>query len=535
MAGMSGSGRAFYRSALSRAPGRSSTMADARDQAFRAGRLHARADLRADRRRRALSRVPAVVHARRSASKRPGATVLATLAMRRGPLRTEFTTRNVMQPAAGSSHEARARPVPHAGRALDARSDRRQPARRSSWTCASSSPTGWRPCCSSRCSRRRPARWSMPSSARPRRSMRVSCAWATLRCEVVYARCDRQRRRAGLALPEAGLRHSAAASLDCLLPRWPTCAAGHSRRALRRLCAPIVHCRTGRQAWAIFGRVCEAIPARRDGDRIELYRPLQVDPREESAVNKPRGRRAGDQNRLPAVASVRTRPALQLPASGGGAVRRWRGRRRSDGPAAAGPAGRRCLRRTCGGRDAADILEALRPCRLRRTRSGAFHRPSSGDRCAGSRGSPSDRDRKRRAASACRAGSAPASASCRPAAARPAWGRGNCPAGWSCGRRSRLAEQCATGPGPARHERGSVERAGHAVVPQWLGPGRLGHNGITILLHPTREDHTVEGKDLRKAGLKVTLPAPQDPRHPRGQRHAAHVGRRHLQEPDRFP
>ncbi len=30
----------------------------------------------------------------------------------------------------------------------------------------------------------------------------------------------------------------------------------------------------------IFGRVCEASQRLRDGDRVELYRPLQVDPKE---------------------------------------------------------------------------------------------------------------------------------------------------------------------------------------------------------------------------------------------------------------
>ena len=44
----------------------------------------------------------------------------------------------------------------------------------------------------------------------------------------------------------------------------------------------------------------------------------------------------------------------------------------------------------------------------------------------------------------------------------------------------------------------------------------------------------VEGKDLRKAGLKVTLPTAQDSRDPRAQPDAAHVGRRDLQEAARL-
>jgi putative ubiquitin-RnfH superfamily antitoxin RatB of RatAB toxin-antitoxin module len=81
----------------------------------------------------------------------------------------------------------------------------------------------------------------------------------TARVEVVYALPDRQR-VVTLALPEAGLTAQAAVERSGLLDEFP---------GLRN--RPLV-------LW-IYGTVCAPDRPLRDRDRVEIYRPLQVDPR----------------------------------------------------------------------------------------------------------------------------------------------------------------------------------------------------------------------------------------------------------------
>jgi putative ubiquitin-RnfH superfamily antitoxin RatB of RatAB toxin-antitoxin module len=77
--------------------------------------------------------------------------------------------------------------------------------------------------------------------------------------EVVYALPDRQR-VVTLALPDAGLTALAAVERSGLLDEFP---------ALRD--RPLV--------LGIHGTVCSPDRPLRDRDRVEIYRPLQVDPR----------------------------------------------------------------------------------------------------------------------------------------------------------------------------------------------------------------------------------------------------------------
>jgi len=81
----------------------------------------------------------------------------------------------------------------------------------------------------------------------------------TARVEVVYALPDRQR-VVTLALPEAGLTAQAAVERSGLLDEFP---------ALRE--RPLV--------LGIYGTVCAPDRPLRERDRVEIYRPLQVDPR----------------------------------------------------------------------------------------------------------------------------------------------------------------------------------------------------------------------------------------------------------------
>ena len=77
--------------------------------------------------------------------------------------------------------------------------------------------------------------------------------------EVVYALPDRQR-IVTLALPETGLTAQAAVVRSGLLDEFPN---------LRD--RPLV--------LGIYGTVCLPDRPLRDRDRVEIYRPLQVDPR----------------------------------------------------------------------------------------------------------------------------------------------------------------------------------------------------------------------------------------------------------------
>jgi uncharacterized protein len=77
--------------------------------------------------------------------------------------------------------------------------------------------------------------------------------------EVVYALPDRQR-VVTLALPETGLTAQAAVERSGLLDEFPN---------LRD--RPLV--------LGIYGTVCLPDRPLRDRDRVEIYRPLQVDPR----------------------------------------------------------------------------------------------------------------------------------------------------------------------------------------------------------------------------------------------------------------
>jgi hypothetical protein len=77
--------------------------------------------------------------------------------------------------------------------------------------------------------------------------------------EVVYALPDRQR-VVTLALPEAGLTARAAFDLSGLQDEFP-------------------ELREGSLVLGIYGTVCAPDHALRDRDRVEVYRPLRVDPR----------------------------------------------------------------------------------------------------------------------------------------------------------------------------------------------------------------------------------------------------------------
>ena len=81
----------------------------------------------------------------------------------------------------------------------------------------------------------------------------------TAKVEVVYALPERQR-VVTLAMPEAGLTAQAAFQLSGLLDEFPE---------LRD--QPLV--------LGIYGTVCAPDRVLRDRDRVEVYRPLRVDPR----------------------------------------------------------------------------------------------------------------------------------------------------------------------------------------------------------------------------------------------------------------
>ncbi|MDE2070301.1 MAG: RnfH family protein [Gammaproteobacteria bacterium] len=81
----------------------------------------------------------------------------------------------------------------------------------------------------------------------------------TLHVEVVYAHRDRQR-LVMLAVP-AGTTARDAVQLSALQQEFPELAA--------------IRCRFG-----VLGRLVNPEQLLRDGDRVEIYRPLQVDPKQ---------------------------------------------------------------------------------------------------------------------------------------------------------------------------------------------------------------------------------------------------------------
>ena len=95
--------------------------------------------------------------------------------------------------------------------------------------------------------------------------------------EVVYALPERQR-VVVLDLPDAGLTALEAVERSGLLQEFPELVA-----------RPL--------AIGIYGTLCEGTRRLRDGDRVELYRPLRHDPRElrreRAAAATPRARRRG--------------------------------------------------------------------------------------------------------------------------------------------------------------------------------------------------------------------------------------------------
>lgn len=80
----------------------------------------------------------------------------------------------------------------------------------------------------------------------------------TLRVEVVYARSDAQH--LGVTELTAGMTVADAVQRSGLLERFPE--------------INVVNCRFG-----IFGQTVTADQAVRDGDRVEIYRPLTADPK----------------------------------------------------------------------------------------------------------------------------------------------------------------------------------------------------------------------------------------------------------------
>jgi putative ubiquitin-RnfH superfamily antitoxin RatB of RatAB toxin-antitoxin module len=87
----------------------------------------------------------------------------------------------------------------------------------------------------------------------------VTAAEGAAKVEVVYALPERQR-VVTLALPETGLTAQAAVEQSGLLEEFPE---------LRD--RPLV--------LGIYGSVCAPDRPLRDRDRVEIYRPLRVDPR----------------------------------------------------------------------------------------------------------------------------------------------------------------------------------------------------------------------------------------------------------------
>jgi putative ubiquitin-RnfH superfamily antitoxin RatB of RatAB toxin-antitoxin module len=95
----------------------------------------------------------------------------------------------------------------------------------------------------------------------------------TARVEVVHALPDLQR-VVTLAIPETGLTAQAAVERSGLLDEFPS---------LRD--RPLV--------LGIYGTVCAPDRPLRDRDRVEIYRPLQVDPRAQRRERAARTARKG--------------------------------------------------------------------------------------------------------------------------------------------------------------------------------------------------------------------------------------------------
>jgi len=94
--------------------------------------------------------------------------------------------------------------------------------------------------------------------------------------EVVYALPDRQR-LVTVSMPAGGLTAQAAVEQSGLLDEFP-------------------ELREQSLVLGVFGAVCAADRPLRDRDRVEIYRPLRVDPRaqrRQRAAAKPAGRSKG--------------------------------------------------------------------------------------------------------------------------------------------------------------------------------------------------------------------------------------------------
>ena len=110
---------------------------------------------------------------------------------------------------------------------------------------------------SGRCSTRSPAAWSTPSSSAPSRSTAEADA---MRVTVVYSPAPRAGARVGAGA--AGRRHRA--------------RGGAGQRPGRSACPRLDLAALALGVWGRRGRLEQLL---RDGDRVEVYRPLQVDPK----------------------------------------------------------------------------------------------------------------------------------------------------------------------------------------------------------------------------------------------------------------
>ena len=213
--------------------------------------------------------------------------VVGRLEMHRAGMREIFTTRNVLTPPPGN-HSRRWSPG-RSGRSKAAgRSSRsaRTAARASTCRSASSSRTRCSACCCRARSRRTATSWSMRSSRGRARSMARS--ELAMRVWVVYALPDGRRCRSWSCREAATVAEAVARS--GLLQRFPEIGdAAAGVRDLRRA-------------------VADSQVLRPD-DRVEILRPLQVDPKESRQARcgaRPHSRRE-------ALRLLRLPPGLRRP------------------------------------------------------------------------------------------------------------------------------------------------------------------------------------------------------------------------------
>lgn len=105
-----------------------------------------------------------------------------------------------------------------------------------------------------------------------------------MRVEVVYSPAERTVECVELELPE-GSTAGAALAASGLLQRHPGIDAEHQRLG-------------------VWGRPCGAQEPLHEGDRLELYRPLKIDPKE---ARRLRQQRQGGARRGSAKSGTRTR------------------------------------------------------------------------------------------------------------------------------------------------------------------------------------------------------------------------------------